>query len=92
MRHGRIAAARVTCNATRLLGNGLNLILRQTIRDDTRAVRAVWNTWVFQMETRVVADVDASPGWMASGINSELSVLRISSIGWRMNGSVISSI
>jgi hypothetical protein len=44
------------CNATRRLGDGQRVILRQRIRDSVRAVRAVRNTRVFQMETRVVAD------------------------------------
>jgi len=33
------------------------LIIRQRVRGSTRAVRAGQNTWVFQTETRVVADV-----------------------------------
>jgi hypothetical protein len=59
MRHGIIAAARVDCNATRRLGDGSPQILRQRVRGSARAVRAVRNTRVFQMETRVVADGDA---------------------------------
>jgi hypothetical protein len=45
------------CNATRRLGDGQRVILRQRARGSVRAVRAVWNTRVFQTETRVVADV-----------------------------------
>jgi len=56
MRHGIIAAARKVCNATHHLGDGSCLILRQSVRGSDRAVRAVWNTRVFQTETRVVAD------------------------------------
>jgi len=56
-RHGIIAAAREVCNATRRLGDGSRLILRQRVRGSARAVRAVRNTRVFQTETRVVADV-----------------------------------
>jgi hypothetical protein len=44
------------CNATRRLGDGQRVILRQRVRGSVRAVRAVWNTHVFQTETRVVAD------------------------------------
>ena len=32
------------------------MILRQRVRGSVRAVRAVRNTWVFQTETKVVAD------------------------------------
>jgi len=56
-RHGLIAAAREVCNATRRLGDGSRLILRQRVRGSVRAVRAVRNTRVFQTETGVVADV-----------------------------------
>jgi hypothetical protein len=56
-RHGIIAAAREVCNATHRLGDGSRLILGQMVRGSARAVRAVRNTWVFQTETRVVADV-----------------------------------
>jgi hypothetical protein len=56
-RHGIIAAAREVCNATRRLGDGSRLILRQRVRGSARAVRAIRNTRVFQTETRVVADV-----------------------------------
>jgi pyridoxal biosynthesis lyase PdxS len=56
MSHGIIAAARDVCNATRSLGDGSHLILRQRVRGSARAVRAVRNTRVFQMESRVVAD------------------------------------
>jgi len=56
-RHGIIAAAREVCTATRRLGDGSYLILRQRVRGSTRAVRAIRNTQVFQAETRVVADV-----------------------------------
>jgi hypothetical protein len=45
------------CNATRRLGDRQRVILRQRVRGSVRAVRAVWNTRVFQTETRVVADV-----------------------------------
>jgi len=45
------------CNATRRLADGQRVILRQRVRGSVRAVRAVRNTWVFQTETRVVADV-----------------------------------
>jgi len=48
---------RDVCNATHCLGDRWRLILRQRVRCSARAVRAVWNTWVFQTETRVVADV-----------------------------------
>jgi len=55
-RHDIIAAARAVCNATRRMGDGSRLILCQRVRGSARAVRAVRNTWVFQTETRVVAD------------------------------------
>jgi hypothetical protein len=55
-RHGIIAAAREVCNMTRPLGNGLHLIVCQRVRGSMKAVRDVWNTRVFEMETRVVAD------------------------------------
>jgi len=44
------------CNATHRLGDRQRVILRQRVRGSIRAIRAVWNTRVFQMETRVVAD------------------------------------
>jgi len=44
------------CNATHHLGDGKRVILRQKVRGSIRAVRAVRNTRVFQMETWVVAD------------------------------------
>jgi len=44
------------CNATRRLGDGKRVILRQRVRGSVRAVRAVQNTRVFLTETRVVAD------------------------------------
>jgi hypothetical protein len=44
------------CKATRRLGNGQRVILRQRVQGSVRAVRAVRNTRVFQTETRVVAD------------------------------------
>jgi hypothetical protein len=50
----------VLCNATRRLGDRQRVILRQRVRGSIRAVRAVRNTRVFQTETWVVADVDAS--------------------------------
>jgi hypothetical protein len=53
------------CNATRRLGDRQPAILRQRVRGSVRAVRAVRNTRVFQMETRVVADV---AGVQAAGI------------------------
>ena len=43
-------------NATRRLGDRQRVILRQRVRGSVRAIRAVWNTRVFQTETRVVAD------------------------------------
>jgi hypothetical protein len=43
-------------NATRRLGDRQSVILRQRVRGSVRAVRAVRNTWVFQTETRVIAD------------------------------------
>jgi hypothetical protein len=52
------------CNATRRLGDGKPVILRQRVRGSIRAVRAVRNTRVFQKETGVVAD-DASR-WLNS--------------------------
>jgi len=45
------------CNETHCLGDGKRVILRQRVRGSVRAVRAVRNTQVFQMETGVVADV-----------------------------------
>jgi hypothetical protein len=60
-RHGMIAAAREVCKATRRLGDGSRLILRQRVRGSPRAVRAVRNTQVFQTETAVVADVHGLP-------------------------------
>jgi hypothetical protein len=44
------------CNATRRLGDGKSVILYQRVRGSVRALRAVRNTRVFQMETRFVAD------------------------------------
>jgi hypothetical protein len=49
----------VPCNATCRLGDRQRVILHQRVRGSVRAVRAVWNTRVFQMETRVVADVSS---------------------------------
>jgi len=56
-RHGIIAAAREICNATRRLGDGSCAIHCQRVWGSVRAVRAVWNTRVFQTETTVIADV-----------------------------------
>jgi hypothetical protein len=50
------AAAREAWKATRRLPDGSRLILRQRVRGSARAIRAVRNTRVFQMETRLVAD------------------------------------
>jgi len=44
------------CNVTRRLGDRQGVILGQRVRGSVRAVRAVWNTRVFQTETSVVAD------------------------------------
>jgi hypothetical protein len=44
------------CNASHRLGDRQRVILRQRVRGSVRAVRAVRNTRVFQMETRVVAN------------------------------------
>ena len=52
-----MAAAREVCNATRRLGDGSRLILRQRVRGSARTVRAVRTTPVFPTETSVVADV-----------------------------------
>jgi hypothetical protein len=43
-----------------LICNLMRVIFRQRVRGSVRAVRAVRNTWVFQTETRVVAD---APYW-----------------------------
>jgi hypothetical protein len=56
-RHGIIAAALEVCNATDRLGDGSHLILSQRVRGSPRAVRVVWDTRVFQTDTRVIADV-----------------------------------
>jgi hypothetical protein len=45
------------CNATRRLGNGKRVILPPRVRGFIWAVIVVRNTWVFLMETKVVADV-----------------------------------
>jgi hypothetical protein len=57
------------CNATRHLGERKRLILRYRVRVSVRAVRAVQNTWVFQMETRVVADVS----WIKGAVKDHSS-------------------
>jgi hypothetical protein len=44
------------CNATRRLGDGKLVILRQRVRGSVKAVRGVRYTRVFQTETAVVAD------------------------------------
>jgi hypothetical protein len=44
------------CNETRHLGDRKCIILRGGVQGSVRAVRAVRNTQVFQMDTRVVAD------------------------------------
>ena len=44
------------CNTTHRLGDGRHVTLCQGVRGSVRAVRAVRNTRVFLMETRVVAD------------------------------------
>ena len=48
------------CNATRRLGDGKHVIVCQRVRGSVRAIRAIRNTRVFLMETRVVADADCS--------------------------------
>jgi len=55
-RRGRIATRREVCNATRRLGNRSRLIHWERVRGSARAARALRNTRVFQMDTRVVAD------------------------------------
>jgi len=45
-------------NATRHLGDGKHIILRQRVQGSVRAVSAVRNTRVFLTEIRVVADVE----------------------------------
>jgi len=42
--------------------------------------------------TLIDLNVDASPGRLASGINSELSVLLLTSIGWTIHASFVSAI
>jgi metal-dependent amidase/aminoacylase/carboxypeptidase family protein len=64
--HGIIAATREVYNATRRLGDGSRLILRQRVRGSARAVRAVRNTEVLQTETRVVADVPATSNHLSA--------------------------
>jgi hypothetical protein len=58
------------CNATRRLGDGQRVILRQRVRGSVRAVRAVRNTRVFQTESGVVADdmiyIEKMQLWMRS--------------------------
>jgi hypothetical protein len=44
-----------------LLCNGKRVILSLRVRGSVRAIRAVWNTQVFQAETRVVADNPPPP-------------------------------
>ena len=56
-RHGKIAAAKEVCNATRRVGDGSRLIIRQRVRGSVSAVRAIRNTRVFLTETNFVADV-----------------------------------
>jgi hypothetical protein len=56
MRHGIIATAQKACCTSSCLGDGSHVIFRQRVRGSVRAVRAVWNTPVFQMETRADAD------------------------------------
>ena len=53
------------CNATCRLDVGQPVILRQWVRGSVRAIRAVRNTRVFLMETRVVADGEGRGGWWA---------------------------
>jgi hypothetical protein len=55
-RHGILAVAREVWNVTHRFGNGMHLIPRHRVRGSARAFRAVWNTRVFQTETRVVVD------------------------------------
>jgi hypothetical protein len=54
------------CNATRHLGDGQRVILRQRVRGSVRAVTAVQNTRVFQTETRVVADGTVAVNYVVS--------------------------
>jgi len=55
-RHGIIAAAREVLNTSRPLGNRSRLMLRQRVQRSACTVRAVRNTWLFQTETKVIAD------------------------------------
>jgi len=64
-----------------MLCNGKHVILRQRVRGSVRAVRAVQNTRVFLMETRVVADVSRL-GYLSLFI-------RHSHIGWMIFPRVI---
>src|SRR5882757_1563583 len=67
------------CNATRRLGDGKRVILRQRVRGSVRAVRAVRNTRVFQTETGVVADA------LRTAIYSLCSCLGTPAVGYTVN-------
>jgi len=51
---------RQRCNVTRRLGKTKCVVLRQRVRGSVRAVRAIWNTRVFQKETRDDGDLRLS--------------------------------
>jgi len=82
---------RYACNATHHLGDGKHVILSHMVRGSVRAVRAVRNTWVFLMETRVVADetrlVFSLTHW--TGPNpQQIQAVPPASLGW---GWIVSS-
>jgi len=56
----RALPSTLLCNATRRLGDRQGVILRQWVRDSVRAVRAVLNTRVFQMELGLLLMYDYS--------------------------------
>jgi hypothetical protein len=44
-------------NVTCRMGDGERVILHQRVQGSVRAVSAIWNTQLFQTETRAIADV-----------------------------------
>ena len=80
-RHGITPAAREICNMTYCSDHMSRRILCQRVRGSVRALRAIWHTRMFQMETRVVADAPVN----LPTSSSSTPTLYPSGIYWRLH-------
>jgi len=77
-----VLSGALLCNTIRRLGNRQRAILRQRVRGSLRAVRAVQNTWVLQMETRIVAD-DLALGGCITKEKTAVKLMAITKGSWK---------